>query len=77
MEFCPKCGAMMLPKDGILKCNSCGYDESLSDAAEEYAVSGTIKESETVKDFGEDFDIGQGINEVCPECGNDRATYKL
>ena len=48
MEFCPECGAMLLPKDGILKCNSCGHEKNLSDN-NEYEVSEDIKESDNVK----------------------------
>ena len=29
MEFCPDCGAMLLPNDNKLKC-SCGYTKDLS-----------------------------------------------
>ena len=27
MEFCPKCGAMMLPVEGVLTCNTWGYSD--------------------------------------------------
>ena len=76
MEFCPECGAMLLPNDGILKCNSCGYEENLSDDSE-YEVSGKINEIENVKMLGEDVDVGPKVTEECPECGHDKATYKL
>ncbi len=76
MEFCSKCGAMLLPKDGILKCNSCGHEENLSDN-NDYEVSEDIKESDNVKMLGEDVDVGPVTNETCPECGHDKATYKL
>lgn len=76
MEFCPECGAMLLPKDGILKCNSCGHEKNLSDN-NEYEVSEDIKESDNVKMLGEDVDVGPITNETCPECGHDKATYKL
>ena len=29
MEFCPDCGSMLMPKDGVIKC-SCGYEKSLT-----------------------------------------------
>ena len=29
MEFCPECGAMLMPKNGTIKC-SCGYEKSLT-----------------------------------------------
>lgn len=76
MEFCPECGAMLLPKDGILKCNSCGHEKNLSDN-NDYEVSEDIKESDNVKMLGEDVDVGPITNETCPECGHDKATYKL
>ena len=76
MEFCPECGAMLLPNNGILKCNSCGYERNLTEE-NEYEVSGKINETENVKMIGEDVDVGPITTEVCPECGNDRATYKL
>ena len=38
MEFCPECGAMMLPNNGILKCNKCGYSNEL-DNTKDYKVS--------------------------------------
>ena len=44
MEFCPDCGAMLLPKDGKLECG-CG--------------------------------VGPVTNETCPECGHDKAIYKM
>ena len=37
MEFCPKCGAMMFPSDGILRCNTCGYADELEDAKNFYS----------------------------------------
>ena len=76
MEFCPKCGAMLLPKDDILKCN-CGYEKTLSDK-DEYEVSEEIKETDdNVKMLGEDVDMRSTIKETCPECGHDEAYYEL
>jgi DNA-directed RNA polymerase subunit M len=75
MEFCPECGAMMLPNNGILKCNKCGYSNELDDT-QEYKVSEDVKAEETVK-YVEDIDMGEGITEICPKCGHDKATYEL
>ena len=76
MEFCPKCGAMLLPKDGVLKCNSCGHEKNLSDN-DQYEVSEEIKESDNIKMLGEDVDVRPTTTETCPECGNDKAFYEL
>ena len=75
MEFCPECGAMMLPNNGVLKCNKCGYSNELSDNTE-YEVSTEVKVEETVK-YVEDIDMGEGVTEICPKCGHDKATYEL
>ena len=76
MEFCPECGAMMLPNNGVLKCNKCGYSNELGNN-KEYKVSEEINAEETVKMLGEDVDVGPITNETCPECGHDKATYKM
>ena len=41
MEFCPKCGSMLMPKEGIIKC-ACGYEKSLTknDLDEQYRFEG-------------------------------------
>ena len=75
MEFCPECGAMLLPKDGKLEC-SCGYSKNLSDN-NEYEVSKKVESEETVKNLGEVDDMRSTINETCPECGHDEAYYEL
>ena len=76
MEFCPKCGAMLMPVDGVLTCNNCGYSKDLTSTSK-YEVSEKIEAEDTVKMLGRDVDVGPLTNETCPECGNDRATYKL
>mgnify|MGYP002523085451 FL=1 len=76
MEFCPECGAMMLPNNGVLKCNSCGYSNELK-SNEEYKVAGDIEEHENVKMLGEVDDMRSTITETCPECGHDKAYYEL
>ncbi|MBR1611644.1 MAG: transcription factor S [Methanobrevibacter sp.] len=75
MEFCPECGAMMLPNNGVLKCNKCGYSNELNVNAQ-YEVSKEINAEETVK-YVEDIDMGEGVTEICPKCGHDKATYEL
>jgi DNA-directed RNA polymerase subunit M len=79
MEFCPDCGAMLLPKNGKLECG-CGYKKDLS-SGNEYEVSRKEQleksSDETVKMLGEDVEVGPTVNETCPECGHDKVTYKL
>lgn len=75
MEFCPECGAMLLPKEGKLEC-SCGYTKNLSDK-NEYEVSKKVEAEENVKMLGEVDDMRSTIKETCPECGHDEAYYEL
>ena len=75
MEFCPECGAMLLPKEGKLECG-CGYTKNLSDN-NEYEVSKKIEAEENVKMLGEDVDVRPTTTETCPECGNDKAYYEI
>lgn len=76
MEFCPECGAMLLPKNGVLECG-CGYKKDLSADNDEYEVSRKVEAEENVKMLGEDIDLGPGVTEICPKCGHDKATYEL
>ena len=41
MEFCPDCGAMLMPKKGMIRCR-CGYEKSLEkeEIAEQYSMEG-------------------------------------
>lgn len=78
MEFCPKCGAMMFPSGGVLKCNTCGYSNESSDIDKYQNVSiGDRESKETVQDLGEVEDMRSTITEICPECGHDKAYYEL
>ena len=76
MEFCPECGAMLLPNDNKLKC-SCGYTKDLSSDNNEYSVSQKVKGKQGVVNMGEVEDMRSQITEVCPECGHDKAYYEL
>ena len=76
MEFCPECGAMLLPTDNKLKC-ACGYTKDLSSNKKEYSVSQEVKEKQGVVNMGEAEDLRSQITEVCPECGHNKAYYEL
>ena len=76
MEFCPECGAMLLPNDNKLKC-SCGYTKDLASNSKEYSVSREVKSKQGVVDMGEAIDLRSKITEICPECGNNEAYYEL
>ena len=78
MEFCPKCGAMMLPADGILTCNTCGYSNKAGNTEDYEGITiGEHESEETVKMLGEKIEMRSTVKEVCPECGHDEAYYEL
>ncbi len=40
MEFCPECGKVLFPKDGIFACDSCGYEKKVTEESKkQYEVS--------------------------------------
>lgn len=72
MEFCPKCGAVLIQKrkkDGCARCN--------------YSVKGKIKlttsekigEKKEVAVIKKETQIFPIITEKCGECGNDKAYF--
>ena len=77
MEFCPNCGAMLLPSDDKLKCNSCGYIKDLASTSDEYSVSRKVSEKPAVVNLGEAEDMRSQTTEICPECGHDKAYSEI
>ena len=62
MEFCEKCGAMMLPvkvegkKTTVLKCRECGHEKSMRSGPEykvEYRIKHTPREKIVVVEDGD------------------------
>ncbi len=77
MEFCPKCGGMLLPSGDKIKC-SCGYEKDLSDKeSSEYAVSEKIQAKDNIIMKGEDVETLPTTKASCPECGNTKAFWWL
>ena len=55
MEFCPECGAMLLPKDNKLACK-CGYVKDLTETeTKQYAVDEKVESKNNVIMRGEDI----------------------
>jgi len=49
MMFCPKCGAIMSFKQGVWKCNRCGYEMHANNSGRRVTLSRVIKHSEKEK----------------------------
>jgi DNA-directed RNA polymerase subunit M len=77
MKFCPKCGAMMLPKkEGnktVMRCG-CGYTDN---NVEEFKVKHTVEERQEIKAVEKDIEIrpvDKGAE--CPKCGHKGALFR-
>jgi DNA-directed RNA polymerase subunit M len=77
MEFCPKCGAMLLPNENKLKCK-CGFEKDLSDdETNQYSISEKISSNDNVVMRGEEINTLPTTNEICPKCGHNKAFWWL
>ena len=68
MMFCPKCGSILVPRDGKIVC-SCGFEKK----------SGKIEIKEKVANVDievtEEVEVYPLVDEECPECGHDKAYF--
>lgn len=78
MQFCPKCGSIMMPKrDGkktIVACAKCSYKSS---DTEDFSLKENIKKEEKpeVGVVDEDMETLPKTKADCDKCGNDEAYY--
>ncbi len=76
IEFCKKCGAIMLPEGSSkLKCRNCGY--SVKAAVKELRI---VEKKENVKGvivLEKDPILLPVTERACPKCGNSKAYYWL
>ena len=86
LEFCPKCGSMMIPKkkEGktILVCPSCGYIKEVGETGKGVIIRKKIRHKESERMFildttkeKEGVPKTKGVR--CPKCGNDEAYYVI
>lgn len=68
--FCPKCGALLLPKKGGVSC-SCGYAEK----GKEMKFRERGKESKRVDVVEKEESPNVVIDAECPKCGPVKAEY--
>jgi len=73
MEFCPKCKALMIPKDVKLVCPTCGMEKKERGRS---VVVEKQKQKETVV-LEKKIDILPKTRVECPKCGNKEAFWIL
>jgi len=73
MEFCPKCGAVLMTKIKNSSCPRCNYTKKGSIGLEIKEKIGEHSEIPVIKkDLGSTAPI---VNENCPECGHGKAYF--
>lgn len=72
MEFCPKCGAVLVKKTKNLGCPRCSYS---SKGKSTLKTSEKIEEKKKVAVLKKDTKTEPIVNEKCKECGHDKAYF--
>jgi len=84
VSFCPKCGALMMPKkdgsDVVLTCSKCGYQEKTESESESYilreSVAHTPRDKITIiEDKDKKLNPMPTTNVDCPKCHYNKAAY--
>ena len=72
MEFCPKCGVVLIKKTKNYGCPRCSYS---SKGKPKLKTSEKIEEKKEVAVLKKDTQIEPIVNEKCRECGNEQAYF--
>ncbi len=73
MEFCPKCGCVLVEKTKVFGCPRCGYttkEKVVIEASEKLKIKGDI-----VMITNNDDDVFPIITAKCPKCSNKEAYF--
>ncbi|UCH89060.1 MAG: transcription factor S [Thermoplasmata archaeon] len=73
--FCPKCKALMFPKEGMLFCRKCDLETKPTKDAE-YTIKESIQERE-IKVINEDLDTMPTTKTTCPKCSHNEASFVI
>lgn len=72
--FCPECGSMMFPVNGIYTCKSCNKQIEKTGEAKIVTTKSADKEMAVIS---EDVTTLPKTNHLCPKCGFNEAHYSL
>jgi|TARA_Y100000310_G_scaffold89559_2_gene86657 DNA-directed RNA polymerase subunit M len=72
MEFCPKCGVVLIKKKKNYGCPRCNYSAK---GKPKLKTSEKIEEKKKVAVLKKDTQTEPIVNEVCKECKNDKAYF--
>ncbi|MBS3084520.1 transcription factor S [Candidatus Pacearchaeota archaeon] len=72
MEFCPKCGSVLIIKIKNSSCPRCGYTKK---GAVKLSTKEKIEEHNEIAVLKKDFKTEPVVNETCSKCGHDKAYF--
>ena len=72
MEFCPKCGAVLMTKLKNSSCPRCQYTKK---GKVELSINEKITKTNDIPVVKKDFKTDPIVNEDCPKCGHDKAYF--
>ena len=73
MEFCPKCGCVLVEKDGNFKCLRCGHKSKSKIKIESSEKIEVKPEIGIIND--KDANVFPIINATCPKCSHKEAFF--
>ncbi len=77
MKFCPKCGAILVPKKEsgkyVYDC-SCGYKVPVDQDAK---ITEEVKQKKEIEVVDEEVQTNPLVDETCPKCGHEKAYFWL
>ena len=73
MEFCPKCGSVLVEKNKSFRCARCNYKSKVKVKIESSEKLDKTPEIGVIKD--KDTDVFPTINAICSKCGHKEAYF--
>ncbi len=73
MEFCPKCGSVIVEKNGSFRCVRCNYKSKSKLKIESSEKLNKTPEIGVIRD--KDTDVFPTISTICPKCGHKEAYF--
>lgn len=71
MDFCPKCGKVLIPNHNILSCGKCGYERKISDDDKEnYIISQDVSDKQNIIVSDDKLNAMPTTKGLCYRCGN-------
>ncbi len=75
VEFCPECGTLLMPKEGVLQCR-CGYRREMGKKEKEkYTLEEKPQEPKEIPVIEEEIQQMPTVKADCRKCGNTEAYY--